>query len=919
MKMILKKEKNKKIFVFTIFFILMMFVLMSVNILISDFKYAHKSHRVYSGSFDWFSYRVELVLLKVKNSLLDSNIKGLPPVYLYISEKNQKKLLGDIPISTKKWVKGYFLLEDKVLRKIKVRHRGDNPVNWFFEKKSWRIKTKKNELFDRTRVIEYIAPQNSNYFHEYLGAKIANSVGVLSPKVRLIELFINNKSTGIHIETEKLNESFLRRNKIMPVNLYKGEQYNTSAFIGVDLDLFNNPGLWTKVAFFNQMSEEDKIDLAQFLSTARNAESDSKVFDSLFEKLDIDEWSKFAAYQIMTQNYHNDSTHNIRMVIDRWTGNARPISHDADYRKYGIDRYGLEHSSHSIMKILNRSSVFIHEKYNKLFQYIAINEVLRKEAEELRNMESFFVNSSMRDEANSLHTVYIESERTQHESRKDIEYQGGIKLRQEMVNMLEKSHDNIINDLHASPKAYWRKAHTRVGVVLSIDGEIPVSNIRLKYGKDRPKWVAIDENNNNIVDRGERIFNDFKGDSITMPVSLYANRISITDKMYDMDFHGKIVTANTGFNIISENNIIPNSLYAENKFSKSKFVLENKNTEFGHPNMYNVPVYHDNIDESSDNVKVFSGDVLVEKDLVITERVLIKEGTRFKMRNNASIIFKDKVMALGEVNNPIVIESYNKDDTWGTIAILGRKTSGSIFRFVNFEGGSGGIVDGVHYTSMFAIHNAENVLIDNIKMKHNKIYDDMLHIVYGNNITISNVSIFNANSDAIDIDMSENMVLRNITVANPGNDAIDFMESEALIECATLYGALDKAISAGENSNILIYNSNIHDSNIGVAAKDRSKVEILYSKISNNKTQLDAYEKNWRYGGGGDITVSNSWVSGIINDFKTTKKSEIVISDSIISGNVHNQGNVSVNKKIVPRKNNHPMIKYIESPVPASY
>ena len=45
----------------------------------------------------------------------------------------------------------------------------------------------------------------------------------------------------------------------MPVNLYKGEQNNYESFIAVDNNLFNNPGAWTKVAYFNQVNENDEV------------------------------------------------------------------------------------------------------------------------------------------------------------------------------------------------------------------------------------------------------------------------------------------------------------------------------------------------------------------------------------------------------------------------------------------------------------------------------------------------------------------------------------------------------------------------------------------------------------------------------------------------------------------------------------
>ena len=44
----------------------------------------------------------------------------------------------------------------------------------------------------------------------------------------------------------------------MPVNLYKGENYFNEKKIGLNTDLYNNPGLWTKVAEFNFLKSDNK-------------------------------------------------------------------------------------------------------------------------------------------------------------------------------------------------------------------------------------------------------------------------------------------------------------------------------------------------------------------------------------------------------------------------------------------------------------------------------------------------------------------------------------------------------------------------------------------------------------------------------------------------------------------------------------
>ena len=102
----------------------------------------------------------------IENILVNNKTKGLPAVHLYISERGQRKLLENTPISTKKWIGGHFLLDDGNLKKIKIRHRGDNPRNWMFEKKHWRIKTRKNETLIEKGMLNIGRLILKNFFQE---------------------------------------------------------------------------------------------------------------------------------------------------------------------------------------------------------------------------------------------------------------------------------------------------------------------------------------------------------------------------------------------------------------------------------------------------------------------------------------------------------------------------------------------------------------------------------------------------------------------------------------------------------------------------------------------------------------------------------------------------------------------------------
>ena len=128
--------------------------------------------------------------------------------------------------------------------------------------------------------------------------------------------------------------------------------------------------------------------------------------------------------------------------------------------------------------------------------------------------------------------------------------------------------------------------------------------------------------------------------------------------------------------------------------------------------------------------------------------------------------------------------------------------------------------------------------------------------------------------------MSKNIFLKNVNIVNSGNDAIDLMESEVLIDHVFLYKSGDKGISAGENSNVLVHNSLLHSNNIGLASKDGSNVQMLYSNLDSNGVQIAAYKKNWQYGDGGHIRLSNSIILHGEQNFNVDTDSTIVVMDT---------------------------------------
>ena len=145
---------------------------------------------------------------------------------------------------------------------------------------------------------------------------------------------------------------------------------------------------------------------------------------------------------------------------------------------------------------------------------------------------------------------------------------------------------------------------------------------------------------------------------------------------------------------------------------------------------------------------------------------------------------------------PVTITSLTPEGVWGTVALHGPKTGKSLLSHLVLENGSGKIVDHVHYIAMLSIHEAKDVEFRNLTLRNNSAFDDMMHVIYSDNIRLRDCRFENAYSDGLDVDISE-IRIHGCKIINSGNDAIDLMSSRALIEGALLQGSGDKGVSDG--------------------------------------------------------------------------------------------------------------------------
>ena len=206
------------------------------------------------------------------------------------------------------------------------------------------------------------------------------------------------------------------------------------------------------------------------------------------------------------------------------------------------------------------------------------------------------------------------------------------------------------------------------------------------------------------------------------------------------------------------------------------------------------------------------------------------------------------------------------------MVLTGQGADASRLEYCIFENGSGIKNDLSEYTAMLTIHDVDQVEIVNSVFRNSHLTDDMVHVVYGE-VRIENSTFENAFADAIDLDISHS-----------GNDALDLMSSTVLVKQSELLNSGDKGISIGERSKLFLVNGRVVDNKIGLQCKDDSVCLVHNTRIIDNKIGVDASQKNWQYGNGGNLVVKNSVILNNLTSLTSGKKSTVSVVNSYIDG-----------------------------------
>ncbi len=222
-------------------------------------------------------------------------------------------------------------------------------------------------------------------------------------------------------------------------------------------------------------------------------------------------------------------------------------------------------------------------------------------------------------------------------------------------------------------------------------------------------------------------------------------------------------------------------------------------------------------------------------------RVVAGPGLRLDLRKGAKIISFSRVEFLGDEDRPIVIESSDGSGQ-GFIVLQAKETS--TLRHVVFDNLAPPTENGWGVTGAVTFYESP-VDLDGVQFRRSRA-EDALNIKRSRFSMIRTVFV-DGKSDCFDGDFVQGKI-EDSSFLRCANDAVDVSGSVVELQRVRTNEIGDKGVSAGENSQVVASDLKIERTEIGLASKDLSTLDVSSVEISGGGVGVTAFRKKPEFG-----------------------------------------------------------------------
>ena len=727
---------------------------------------------------------------------------GLDLINLSIDQKNillierQRLIRTGSEEYDEKIIKKMGKAEIKILEEnypIKIRSKGIRGLHHFDRAAlSYKVDVIGEKRIYGMEEFNLQKPLLRNYSYEYLFHKLQGEVGNISLKYLFKNLSINGSKPTLYVIEEGMSKELLERHS-----------KRNGPILNAD-EIFSE--IFPEHAFGAHSEEYWKRENSELLASAYSIINSFREND--FEYEDSFAWEKWARYFAVTdliESYHGSLSKSVNFYFNPTTAQFEPIGYDAHVGAGSFDDF-------LIFDFLtpNSNCSFIcdnKEWYLKFFY---------KKDKKLREEFIKIYFSTLNELANEdfLDDFFKKNEKE-----------------------LYKINNSIYAEFSKVDKITW------IGVAPFVFDKEKIYS-RARYIRSKIKYFEnfnLSKNKRHkykLSLAGNKLFYDSTITNIPIKIRLFCEN-NLEENIW---IKGRGFYSSDRCRAIKKNVILTDL----NGTSAPKNLTGNHSAQRDYK-----PIIYKKLKRLGEIVELKKNDNTyypLEKEIHITENTYIPKGLNITFGENNIIYFHNNAILFSEADLNFIGTKKNP------VKILGyKKKNGSLIHLNGSFNTKNLIVEDLSFPSLdgYVLYSGINLINSNNIIKNtlilNSSSEDAINIIASESY-IDNLLIKDSLSDGIDID-GGSLVFGKISCHNITNDCLDVSGVHLNGNLLVVKKAGDKGFSAGEKSFGNIKTIKVFDSEIGVAVKDSSEIELNELKLEKVKLGIAVFNKKLEFGG----------------------------------------------------------------------
>ncbi len=769
------------------------------------------------------------------------------------------------------WVKGFVFVDDKMM-KTKLRLKGDWLDHLHGTKWSFRLKLKKPGMWNGMKTFSVQSPVARHGVDEWFLHQVMFDESILATRYGFTPLEFNHRNLGFYAWEEHFNKQLIesQQKREGPIVRFledahwdqvEGrkagiENIALPAFEAAVVKPFGTSKIVKDTGLFHQYLIAQNL-MWQYKHRLKTA---SEIFN-------IDVLARFYAFVDVFSAYHSIIWHNQRFYYNPVLCKLEPVMFDAyteegfydwvtDRALYGditSDAVGTVDDEYLMMRELFNDDTFLNAYVKYLAEYSSA-EFLQQITDKYQDKASYY-DSLIRIEFPWL--------------KLDIPhlYENVENIRKELPAFRQK-----VAEREKEHKKWRNVSKTEKQYTKGLEG---------RYAKNFVVAYVMQRKGDSLR---IRVTNYFPDPVLLLGVGKSDKKIrgfihpepELKGYRYDAPDHFEFWTEwnepNYLFFMAGNSKTVTTGIYPWPEPDGSNTPLQ----ELEANNLFPIPEI---MEVTDDNRVLFkSGKHTLNQPLIIPAgyRVYIEAGTTIDLTDSAMLISYAPLFINGTEKDPVVFTS--SDFTGNGVAVLqaGGKSKISYATFENLN-----TIDYKGWTLTGAVTFYESdVDMDHVLFYRNQC-EDALNTIRSD-FKLENSTFDHIYGDAFDSDFCTGLV-KDTRFNSIGNDAIDFSGSHITITGTEITEASDKGISGGEGSHLIVKNTTITRSNIGLASKDLSVIDVQNSTVTDCNYGIVLLQKKPEYGPA-RMSLTNTTVSNAKTSYLIETGSEVVIDGKLMKG-----------------------------------